>query len=807
MNNIILELREKDSFTTKYADGDYSCNLSKPILIENNDRIMLSSAFVDTTEISTQYIHITEPTTINMSFWTYNINWYGWQKCYGRQFAQALSSANLAQGRISKQDGDPYFLTEVMIETTYAEIIEGIRFYPINSQTAWGDCHAVFKYIKPVINPAPPYAPIIVPLIYNEISVYIPPQSLDTTEYIYECSFVALVQKAADQPRMGAILEIDETLTSKPLSAFNTYFKGENGVVMANYNTLPTKASGGKQVFLVPKMNQVSVTIPANKYLPTTLCNLINEAVVNFNLNNGIGIPVGDAGAPPTAGSQAIPVNPEPFGIQDITFGNSLGMPTFTQSNYFPQTAGPSYNKDGSEVELNTGTDVKNGDMFMANYHPYELDIIAGKGIKGAAQVFNYITTFANAGTSNASCGGPGTQEVGTGIPTSFIGSSQFALEFNENNLFEFRYLHTPLYVGGTAANTQPSDICNYRIQMIENNAWFATPRSNCTPKSGNGAYGGQGPIGFGFMNQADTVEAVPADHAQPLNKYVGSNGGICFASLTPHSFWVDKLGFSVKEMKQDITTGEITQKGILSHYQFKSMGAPWNIGYGNPPKPTEWFDAIIMNNFKNSQNLMASSAGLGGGGNAGMSPIMPMFPFLYGVNATSGISNIDSTIQKKSVFWWQPVTGVFDPTNNDNEGNWLEPAQTIIGDETTPIRAEKSQLLNLLDGGYYLIDIDTKLQNEMISSDSNTTTIQGIVNRYYSQNSYTSSDGSNISYTHRGQPMLLSSVGVRILNPDHTLASVGGDSTVFIMVQKQQGEDETSTDVIKARMAQQKKN
>ena len=54
---------------------------------------------------------------------------------------------------------------------------------------------------------------------------------------------------------------------------------------------------------------------------------------------------------------------------------------------------------------------------------------------------------------------------------------------------------------------------------------------------------------------------------------------------------------------------------------------------------------------------------------------------------------------------------------------------------------------------------------------------------------------------------MLLSSVGVRILNPDHTLASVGGDSTIFLMVQKQQGEDETSTDVINARLAQQKKN
>ena len=76
-----------------------------------------------------------------------------------------------------------------------------------------------------------------------------------------------------------------------------------------------------------------------------------------------------------------------------------------------------------------------------------------------------------------------------------------------------------------------------------------------------------------------------------------------------------------------------------------------------------------------------------------------------------------------------------------------------------------------------------------MISSEKVDANIQGLVNRYYSQNSYTSSDGSNIEYTHRGEPMLLSSVGCRILNPDHTLATVGGDSTIFLMITKRQAE------------------
>ena len=75
MNNIILELREKDKQTTNYSNGDWGVNLNKSVVIENGDVIRLSSAFVDTTKLSTQYITLDEPTEISMSFWMYNINW------------------------------------------------------------------------------------------------------------------------------------------------------------------------------------------------------------------------------------------------------------------------------------------------------------------------------------------------------------------------------------------------------------------------------------------------------------------------------------------------------------------------------------------------------------------------------------------------------------------------------------------------------------------------------------------------------------------------------------------------------------
>ena len=808
MNNIILELREKDKQTTNYSNGDWGVNLNKSVIVENGDVIRLSSAFVDTTQISTQYITLDEPTEISMSFWLYNINWQAKNKCYGRQFNQAFAAGvgglspvptPYPQGFINRQDGDPYFLCEAVIESDDIAIITEIKFAPTELGDTWGDCFAVFTYKKALINPTAPYAPTL-PTQQLEISVYIPPQDSTSTEYIYESSFVALQNEGTGLFPPSEILSIDETLTSKPLREFNTRFVGITKVDMSDYNTLPVT---GEQTFLIPVQNRIRITLPAGKYLPQAICNLINDAVINFNMSDGIGQSVGNPASirnPPSSTAQALPFDPQPLGLQDITYGNSAGMPTFTQSNYFPQTAGPAYIKfpgedsagdnDYSNIQVPNGTNVLNGDMFLSNYHPVEADVSFGRGIKGGCQIFNYSTFFGNKTTGDNDCTKEvAAQELGTGPQAVFIGASQFALEFNTNNLFEFRYLHTPLYLGTLGSTgTQASDICNYRIRMAKNNGW-SQAEDTCPEEltSGQGAYGSNASFGANYNNSyIDHLASVaaPDSHNEPIEKFVGSNGGICFSSLTPHSFWADKLGFNLKEMRQDITTGKITQNGMLTHYQLKKITDVYN-GPG--------FNGIIsMVNFKNSRNNLpaqrVNNAQFPTNGN-GISPVLPMFPFIYGVNATSGIADIDSVIVKSEAEWWKPVDSSSFGTDDENGGAWTVPSPTIIGDETTSIKAVDAKLLNLLDGGYYLIEIDTKLQNEMISSEKVDANIQGLVNRYYSQNSYTSSDGSNIEYTHRGEPMLLSSVGCRILNPDHTLATVGGDSTIFLMITKRQAE------------------
>ena len=78
-------------------------------------------------------------------------------------------------------------------------------------------------------------------------------------------------------------------------------------------------------------------------------------------------------------------------------------------------------------------------------------------------------------------------------------------------------------------------------------------------------------------------------------------------------------------------------------------------------------------------------------------------------------------------------------------------------------------------------------MKQNFIGSDYYSSSISGIVSRYYSVDSYTSgSSDAAIPYVHRGAPMMLTSLRVRILDPsNYDAASIGEDNTVFVEVIK----------------------
>ncbi len=97
-------------------------------------------------------------------------------------------------------------------------------------------------------------------------------------------------------------------------------------------------------------------------------------------------------------------------------------------------------------------------------------------------------------------------------------------------------------------------------------------------------------------------------------------------------------------------------------------------------------------------------------------------------------------------------------------------------------IYADRSLVSNgILDTAYYLIEIQLNFSSNLIGNDTITRNISGIINRYYSKGSYVSAEGDpSFVINYQGEPTIISSMRIRILNPDKTVAGLGSDNTLF---------------------------
>jgi hypothetical protein len=92
-------------------------------------------------------------------------------------------------------------------------------------------------------------------------------------------------------------------------------------------------------------------------------------------------------------------------------------------------------------------------------------------------------------------------------------------------------------------------------------------------------------------------------------------------------------------------------------------------------------------------------------------------------------------------------------------------------------------------EGAYYKISVDMGYTTQLLGNNNNNT-ISSIISKYYSQNSYTSSysEGS-VPYQHQGdEPLYVSNIRIRILDPDNTLSeNIGDRNSIFLEVVKSQ--------------------
>lgn len=154
--------------------------------------------------------------------------------------------------------------------------------------------------------------------------------------------------------------------------------------------------------------------------------------------------------------------------------------------------------------------------------------------------------------------------------------------------------------------------------------------------------------------------------------------------------------------------------------------------------------------------------------------------PVKEGVNVTGGFPGLDLGVVHDDELFATPVFA--DPT-----GTIKNIAQKT--NDVSSIYSSRTFNSSLAEAGYFLLDIQSNIQQKLVSSKLATTHTQSIINRYYTANSFTSDTGNgSILYTHVGEPQMLSSFKVTVRNPDRSLVDghiLQPKNTVFLEVIK----------------------
>ena len=176
---------------------------------------------------------------------------------------------------------------------------------------------------------------------------------------------------------------------------------------------------------------------------------------------------------------------------------------------------------------------------------------------------------------------------------------------------------------------------------------------------------------------------------------------------------------------------------------------------------------------------------------------------YANGITVTSGFSGIDSAILKTPAntdqesaalapFFASPL-GIPTASSKNSGGNPTIISATVTNGlpstvtKTDPIIGKSSSLNHQDSYGYFLLEVQAKFANEFIGKENNFNFIKSIISRFYSIDSYTSGTAQDsVVYIHKGEPMLLDSFNIRVLEPDKQLATnIGNDNSVYIQVVK----------------------
>ena len=401
----------------------------------------------------------------------------------------------------------------------------------------------------------------------------------------------------------------------------------------------------------------------------------------------------------------------------------------------------------------------------MDEYTPILTEETTGGNQHGEPFAFKYVGLME---WGDGSTGQPGNSTA------QIIGASQVSLEYADG--FKWTYLHTPLYGGPTGTDIVTSSIPACYLDQIGQ----AYPQSiNNTPNE---------------LNNSENFHS--------------SNGGIFFSCLEPASFWEDTLGFNLEQLNLSMTIANPIKFGYreCKGQKTASTNSITNsqINQGGSVASIQYL-ALSNNSTKNNacfhQHALAGSTAIGGAININViAPDITMKRCRVGQKWTRGIIETSTNTIDVGALTSQSILAMPLPAGSVGvlNGNKIIPypnsllgalnhsfTSVVIQSATEEIVAGNSQL-HSNNEGYFLIEINAKMNNSFTGSSFNSNLIMGIVDKYYTTGNYTSATGGNIEYTHYGEPVYLSEIGVRILNPDGSLGDLGSDNSIFLKVNKQ---------------------
>lgn len=721
---IILEANEKHS--NYLASATYETVLNTPVEINNGDTVTLSKAFVDTSKIDPDKVFLADDVPISWNNGLYLIN---------QQIQTVIPSSRLST-RSAITDNKPIVFCQYHSEAE-SNMVLWTKITTRRADdlaTTWGDVPLQFLVHDANGNPL-------------KVTRQCPKFSSDAFGNPQKDWNINIIGREDFPPQ---VWDSDDNKWLQAGDGF-TFFGQSEGYIYIPITSGSQEFESITNGLFTPVINSGNFIIPKGSYEPVHLAKLITD---NFAKMNSTRLTID-----PVAKNNLYPYRADPLVFDSTTITITIPATAFQQLP-FPWAL---------DCLVGWTANVTYIDTNIAGPTPAHITntvgIVVASDPSDTANTFRVPFKFGTTppeATNPVYPGGGGATVVLVPPEYYYDGGSAF-LQYTENYILKGVDGKSMFaFVDCSEAHTNV-----YTYQLDNDYTWFGSNNVELVWDDDQKRFrfnylhfpltdATSAPAVINQVNWVNDGNAYAQSYSNgSTNITSAAYGGIFFTALEPFApFWRDILGFNhtiIAQPNQDTTV--------------RAYGDTGELGYPN------------------AGGVLATPY---------LSVTVPSITLDYGVNITEQLIAMgDITGQPPDYTGWGQV--IFSSTAHPADGGaTITTGRVAVPiDNVRGITAGSGTAIGVQTSGYYIVDIDIgSTYNENIGSDkdqqSYSRNIRGVIDRYYSANSYTSSQGGDIQYIHYGNSMTISKIRVRFTNSDGSqIKNIGTDNTIFLKVSK----------------------